>query len=323
MISMSYEEILEKIKKDTGKSDKEIEDRVKEKLDKLRDLISREGAIYIVANDLKVKIFDAIKREVKINKLMQGMNSIDVIGRIINIYDVREFKTDKREGKIGSFLLGDETGVARVVMWDTSHIKNIEDGKINVGDVVKIKNAYVKDNNGFIEVHMGNRASIEESDEDIIVNYNQNFNRKYIKDLQNNESVEIIGTIVQVFEPRFYDGCSECRRKVFLDDGKYKCEVHGDVERKIIPVFNVFLDDGTDNIRLVIFGDNVNKIVDNIERNFDELKGDVLGKQIKVEGRVNRNDMFDRLELIANNIEEINPEGMAKNILREIKNENI
>ncbi|MBU2634209.1 MAG: hypothetical protein KJ674_03105 [Nanoarchaeota archaeon] len=319
MMNLSYEEILGRIKKETGKSDEEIEEKVKEKLNKLGDLISKEGAIYIVANDLKIKIFDAIKRELKINKLLQGMNSVDVIGKVINVYDVREFKTEKREGKIGNFLIGDESGTAKVVMWDTTLIKKIEDGKIKVDDVVKIKNAYIKDNNGFMEIHMGNRATIEDCDEEINVNYNQNVSKKDIKDLQGGENVEITGTIVQVFEPRFYDGCTECRRKVFLDDGKYKCDVHGDVERKVIPVLNFYLDDSSGNIRVVSFGDNVSQIVSNVEKNFDELKDEVLGKQVKVNGKVNKNEMFNRLEMMSNNIEDVNPEELAKNVLNEVK----
>ena len=56
MIKLSYEQILEKINKQTGKSESEIEPLVNNKLKALSDLISKEGAAHIVANELKANL---------------------------------------------------------------------------------------------------------------------------------------------------------------------------------------------------------------------------------------------------------------------------
>lgn len=322
MFGLTYEGIINKIKEKTGKSNEEIEILIKQKLTKLSDLISKEGAAHIVANELKVKIFDKISKRLKIANIVAGMGSVDLIGKVVELYPVREFKTAKREGKVASFLLGDDSGVSRVVMWDLSHIKEIEDNNLQKDRVIEIKNAYVKDNNGFMEIHLGNRSKLNlECDEDINVNFNQEAKEiKKIIDVLPNETVKITGTIVQIFEPRFYEGCSECKRKASLEDGNYKCSVHGNIEPREIPVLNIFLDDGTNSIRIVLFDENAKKLVKNIkEISFDDLKNELMGKQLEITGNVKKNEMFNRLEIFSNDVEEINPESRAEQILKEIK----
>ena len=72
------------------------------------------------------------------------------------------------------------------------------------------------------------------------------------------------------------------------------------------------MDDGTENIRLVLFNENANKLVNSIEtlKNPDDFRDEVLGKQIRATGKVVRNDMFDRNEFMVNSLEELNPEEM-------------
>ena len=117
MISiLSYDELVNRIK-EKGFNEKEIERKINRKLEELSGLISREGAAHLIANELGIKIFEDIG-EIKINKIINGMRSIDVYGKIIINYGVREYKTEKRQGKVGSFLIGDETARIRVSVWD-------------------------------------------------------------------------------------------------------------------------------------------------------------------------------------------------------------
>lgn len=72
---------------------------------------------------------------------------------------------------------------------------------------------------------------------------------------------------------------------------------------------NVFLDDGSDNIRTVLFRNQAEKLLEITSEEFvkfkdepdkfEEVKTKLLGEQIKLRGRINKNDMFDRLEFIA------------------------
>lgn len=319
MFGLTYELIIQKIKEETGKSHDEIEFLVNQKIKTLGDLISKEGAAHIVANELKVKLMENISRRLNIKELVVGMNFVDIIGKVMDIYPIREFKTAKKEGRVVSLLLGDKTGIARVVIWDNSLIKEVENN-LKKDQTIEIKNAYIKDNNGFKEIHLGNRAKLDlNCNEEIEVNFNQEKELKKIKDLSPNENVKIIGTIVQIFEPRTYEGCIECKRKVSLEDGNYKCPVHGNTEIREIPLMNIFLDDGTDTIRAVLFDENYKKLVKDINSNFEEIKENILGKQVEVTGSIKKNEMFGRLEIFTNKIEEINPEQLSEQLLEEIK----
>ena len=329
MIGMTYEQIVEKIQKEKGLSLSEIELKIKKKLHDLADLISKEGAAYIVANELNVKIFEDFgKKTLKINQLMPGMAALNILGKVLEIYDVREFSNPTRKGKVASLLLADETGAIRAVFWDVNHINEIEKGNIKTDQTIKIKNAYVRDNNGFRELHLGNRASIdlnpEEKINEVNLNYQKNLIKKEIKNLKENEFATIAGTIVQVFEPRFYDACSDCGKKATFENEKQACKLHPNALIKKMPVFNFYLDDGTDNIRLVAFREHVNKLISNITEImvnpelFDNIRNELLGNQYQFSGKVVKNEMFDRKEFIVNNIEAVNINEVAEELVREI-----
>jgi ssDNA-binding replication factor A large subunit len=327
MIGLTYEQIIERIQKEKNISLEDIEIKVKIKLKELSDLISREGAAYIVANELGIKLFeDFSKKTLKINQLIAGIGSLNIVGKVLDIYQVREFNSNNRKGRVASLLFGDETGTCRVVFWDLNHIKEIENGNITRDKVIKVKNAYVKENNGFKEIHLGNRASLDLNPEEKIESVNTGIIRevikKQIKDLIPGEFASISGTIVQAFEPRFYDACAECGKKVNMET--MKCEMHPNSLPNKMPIFNFFLDDGTENIRLVAFRDNVVKLIGNIneiQNNpnfFDDIRANLLGTQYSFTGKVTKNEMFDRKEFIISSIEEIKPEEAAQEIIEEI-----
>ncbi|MEK6934420.1 MAG: OB-fold nucleic acid binding domain-containing protein [Nanoarchaeota archaeon] len=328
MFNISYEDIINKIKEEKDLSEEEIKIKVKEKLTKLSDLISKEGAAHIVANELGVKLFN-ISKELKVEGLISGMNNVIITGKVVQVNPVVEFKKENREGKVGSFVIGDETGVIRVAFWDTNHIKFIEDRKIKEGSILKISNAYVKSNNGFKELHVGNRGDVEIDPSGIEIEVQDkpsfDFVRKKITELSEGESnVGILGTIVQVFEPRFYEACPECNKKLENSNGKFSCKQHGQVSEVLVPILNVFLDDGTDNIRVVAFRNqaerllnlDLSKILEFRENpeSFNNIRDEILGKQLVIVGRVIKNEMFDRKELMAQRIIEVKPEELVKEL---------
>ena len=312
MFKLSYEDIIQKIIDEKGVSKEEIESKVNEKLKQLNDLVSKEGAAHIIANEFGVKIFDLEKKDFKIKDLFIGARNIDLVGKILRKYEVREFKTERGEGKVVRFMIGDETGGIMIVVWDTKVIDSLDN--FNEEQVVKVSNGYVRDNNGFKEVHLGKDSGIEISNEDVKVGeFKPQRQRKKINELNEGDFSEIAGTVVQVFEPRFYNACPECNKKI---DGK--CETHGDVVSVEVPIVNFFLDDGSDSIRVVTFRENAGKVlgVENIkESNFNEVRAEVLGKQLVVNGKVVKNEMMDRKEIIANDISELKAVEVANELI--------
>lgn len=332
MYKVSYEDIIKKIVQEKNISSNEIEERINKKIQQLNELISKDGAAYIVANELGIKIFDLNKKRYKVNELIIGMTSMEVLVKIVQKYDVIEFKKENRQGRVQSLLVGDETGVIRLVVWDESQLKLIEDAAEN--NLLLIKNGYMRENNGFKEIHLSRYSSVKINPEnefigDVVITMQKKFQRKKIKDLNVGDNVSIAGTIVQLFEPKFYNACPECNRKLNLEGEKYKCDEHGYVKENINPILNLFFDDGTENIRVVAFRNNVAKILglnneevkklkDDINK-FMEIREKVLGSQIIINGKANKNEMFDRIEFIADSIEEINVKEEINYLLSNLK----
>ncbi len=321
MLKFNYEQIVDKIIKEKGISKEEIDGKVNEKVKQLSDLISKEGAAHIIANQLGVKLFDNIDPEktMKIKEIPRGLSGISVLGKIMEVRDVVSFNKNGRTGKVVNFTIADETGFIRAVVWDEPIINEIEKGMFKMDDIVKIKNGYSRDNNGFVEVHLGSSSQLivnpkGESIGEVKMSRDK-LGRKKLDEVKEGDMVEVYGTVVQLFEPRFFHVCSKCEKKANEENGEFMCKEHGKVDAKKRGVLNFFFDDGSSNIRAVCFGDTIKGLIDYSDDDlenfssalFDVWRKEILGKQILVEGRINKNDMFDRLEFVARKIKEADP----------------
>ena len=141
---------------------------------------------------------------------------------------------------------------------------------------------------------------------------------------ENDQNVEILGTIVQVFDLRFFTVCPECNKRVYEKESGFECGAHGKVTPSYSYVMNVFLDDGTDNMRVVFWKNQAERLLGKTEaemlqfkddgQKFEEVKNDLLGNIVKLVGRVSKNEMFDRLEFNAQLVfPEPDPEEELKN----------
>lgn len=328
MIKIPYEEIILKVNESTKMSVTEIEERIDRKLKQLSGLISKEGAAHIVANELGVKIFEPLSGRLQIKNILAGMRDVETIGKVLQIYELREFSNETKSGKVASLLVGDETGTIRVVMWGSQadNVANIEQGFI-----VKIMGGYVRENKGRKEIHLNDRSQLiinpkGEVINEITLGYISG-NRKAIKDLNENDSeVELLGTIVQVFDLRFYEICPRCGKRAKPNIDLFVCNEHGNVIPTYSYVLNSILDDGTETIRCVFFRNHVEKLINLSQEqilkfriepaDFDSIKNELLGTIVKLNGRTNNNSLFNRLEFIVNNVDKNpNPEEELKRLI--------
>lgn len=321
MYKIPLAEIKEKIISSGKLHREELEARIKFKINELSGLISEEGAAHIIANELGIELIQE-KARLKVKEVYAGMRNVNTLGKVVRKYEVREFSKEDRTGKVCSLVLGDETGTIRVVFWN-EQVDLLE--KVQEGDILQIRDAYARENNNDREIHLGKEGSLiinPEGETVDVVRKSNAYERKTIGALQQNlDNVELLGTVVQVFDPHFFNVCPQCARKVVENDNKFQCHEHGDVQPVVSFVMNVVLDDGTGNIRTVfwknqtahLLGKEEQEVVaykDNLAA-FENVKTDLLGEQFKVMGKVKRNDMFDRLEfnvqmvLKANPLEEI------------------
>jgi replication factor A1 len=296
----NYQQLLELISQNSGISVEEIERKIEAKQAKLAGLISREGAAQVIAAELNIS-FD--KHTIKLSHIVPGMRKINVIGKIVQMYPIREYNKNGRAGRVGSFILADDTSNMRVVLWDENHIDLIADGKLFSDCVVEIANAGVR--NG--ELHLTSFSEINPSDKMIErVVLEKPMLQKLIYQFNPGEQVSTRGFIVQMFEPRFFEVCPECRKKVSeLND----CSEHGKVLPERRALLNFVIDDGSDSIRAVLFADQIEKIMsmDQLENAelFSQKKKNLLGKEMIFSGNVRRNAMFNNKEFIVNDIKEI------------------
>ncbi|MCD4759968.1 hypothetical protein K8R33_03700 [archaeon] len=325
MFGLKYEDIVEKILKEKEISKEDLDEKINEKISQLSDLISKEGAAQIVANQLGVKMSeDLTGKRLKIKEIPKGVGSVNAVGKVLQMYGVREFNKNGRSGKVANIVIGDETATIRVVMWDEKLISEIEEGNLNEGDILKVRNAYSRVNNGYNELHLGNKAQMEinPKGEKIGEVQNQVLERPSaevckICELKEGMFAELQGTVVQLFEPRHYLACPECNRKV-LPDGS--CKTHGAVSARKSSIVNIFFDDGSNNIRVVCFSNQAeqllgcknDKIAEASSEIFEGFKKEVLGKQLSISGRVTKNTMFDRLEFTSSDIKALDPAKMIE-----------
>ncbi len=315
MIQMPLDEIIAKIKEKGGLTEEQINKRISQKLKQLSGLISKEGAAHIIANELGIKLFE-IGGKLQIKNILTGMRNVEIAGRVRNIFPVNEFQTaEGRKGKVASLMVEDESGLIRLTLWH-GQTDNIE--KLKQGDIIKIVGGYVRENNGRKEIHLNERSKLVINTEgEVVGEYKRPVaERKEIKDLSEGDVAVLLGTVVQVFDPKFFTTCPECRKKPQQKDNLFICSKHGTIMPEWSYVLNLFLDDGSSNIRSVFFRDQVEKLLNKTKEEilkykdspeqFNEIKTELLGNIIKLEGRTVKNQFFDRLEFIANKVE-LNP----------------
>jgi hypothetical protein len=321
MINMPYEDIIRKIKEKQDITDEVLNAKIKKKMDQLSGLISKEGAAYIVANDLGVKL---VKTEglVKLKDVVAGQRNVEIAGKVSRMFDLIEFNKNDRKGKVRTMILADETAQMKVTAW---HDQTALYDTFKEGDIVKIKNGFVKSNQGQIETHLNNNSKITVNPPDIKIEGVQSFQkpevtRKKINEItESDQNVEVFGTVVQAYDPRFFEQCPECRKKPAMENGNFVCAQHGAITPMYGYVTNVMLDDGTDTLRAVMFKEQMQQLFKKTDdellafrtapEGFDELKREILGEQIIVDGRIIKNEMFDRLEIRSNKVKrDVNPD---------------
>ncbi|MBI2075658.1 MAG: DUF2240 family protein [Candidatus Aenigmarchaeota archaeon] len=299
------DELIKKISSFSGLEERDIRSKIIDKQAELSGMISEEGAAYIVAKELGVSLTRKQER-LKIENVVPGMQNADVVGKIIRAFPVKEFSTEKAKGRVRNIIVGDETGTARLSLWNDE----IEKFNFNDGDVVRIR-GFVRESLGGPEIRLGRYGLVQKSDEKIVVAARQ-VDRIKLSDLREGYYKEVRAVLVQVFESSpFYEVCAQCGSRI--KDGK--CEEHGDSKDYGLVVTGI-IDDSTDSMRAVFFNEHAEKILnlkkDEAKRLFDSKK-DVsavmqnvsLGTEYVLEGKAKKNDFFDRLEFVVNNIKSV------------------
>jgi hypothetical protein len=290
----NYDNLVERISKASGIVKEDIERKVEAKRAKLSGLVSREGAAQIVAAELGLNLE---QERLKISELVHGMKRSHVLGKIVQMGNVRAYNKNGKEGKVVNFLLADESSNVKVVLWDTNHISLVENGTIKVGDVIEISNANVRND----ELHLSSFGDIKlskEKFENVIAE--QVVGNKSIKDLKSGARAIVRAFIVQSFEPRYFDA-------------KGRDENSEKVEKRAL--LNVVLDDGSETIRAVMFGDTIKGLgltdeeIFSLEL-FEKKKKEILGEELIFHGNARNNNLYGTLEFYIDKILKVDADNL-------------
>ena len=306
MVIGNYEKIIEKIAKFSGLNPEEVNRRIEAKRAKLSGLISQEGAAQIVAAELGINFEN---EKLKIDELLPGMRKINICGKIIKLFPVRSFKTQKGDdGKVLNLVLADETSNIKVVLWDTNHIALVEKGEIKEDDVIEIGNASMREN----EMHLGSFSEFKKSTQKIEgVKTEKISKEKKISEFRIGDQLSVRAFVVQSFQPKFFEVSKETGRKMT------ESEKEKGVEAERRALINIVLDDGTETIRAVLFNENLSALgirdFDNPERLALQIEG-LLGKEMIFSGNVRKNNFFNNEEFIVDSLKEVNLDELITNL---------
>ncbi len=312
MSNGNFQSLIEKISRSSGLKEEEIAEKINLKQQKISGMISREGAAQIIAAELGVSLEN---EKSKIIEIVPGMRRVNVVGNVINISPVRSFVRNGQASKVANIVIADDTSNIKVVLWDANHIELIETGKISVGTSVEISNGSTRGN----EIHLGSFSEFRQSSETFSSLMTKKvFKEKNISDFEISDNAKTRAFVVQVFEPKFFNVCGECKKSVVSEADGFVCKEHGKVVPERRALMNIVLDDGTETIRTVLFHEKLGQMGVSADGEFSaQKKQEILGKEMIFYGNVKTNKFFNNPEFVIEEVEEIN----VDEILNRLENE--
>ncbi|MEM2878444.1 MAG: DUF2240 family protein [Candidatus Hadarchaeales archaeon] len=296
----------------------------------------------IEINPSGVDIKTPAQSQVNISELEPNMEALKIVGRIIEISAPRDFTDSSgRSGKVMSMIIGDQSGAVRVSLW---HRKAEEGSGLRVGDIVRLIDCYTAP--GLfepVEVHLEETGRIERVEDDagiprveVIRGMRERAKRTPIAEIGGEGArVQIRGTVVQVFNRRpFFEVCPSCGRSLGVEEREVTCRECGKVvtpEHR--PVLSLLLDDGTETLRVVMFGkiveDFLKKSSGEIYRMYhsaqstEEFYGglNLISRELVVTGVVRQDRFTNQPELRAYEVREAVPVDETRMLIEELKAE--
>ena len=106
--------------------------------------------------------------EAKVGELTPQSRAVNITAKVVSKTEIRDIPMgrDGSAHKVCDALIGDETGVVYLTLWDD----NIE--KVNEGDSVRVENGYVTLFKGNIRLNIGKYGKLEPAKEPLTVEVN-------------------------------------------------------------------------------------------------------------------------------------------------------
>ena len=298
-------------------------------------------AARVEINPAGVTVGELEPSRIRIGELEPGMDALEVIVRVVEVAGPREFtRADGSVGRVATLVIGDQTGTTRASLWQ-EHAEEVK--RIKTGDVVKLINCYSTVGLfGQPEIHLGKQGELEVNPSiaeelpsaDVLALAVAAPESADVASLQKEGMrAQLRGTIVQVFHRRpLFDVCPSCGRSLGSVDTSLMCEECGKVvkpEHRVVLSFVV--DDGTGNIRAVLFGGVAEKLLGmGAQEVFEQFKQardlvelydkfGLIGREVVLAGTTRYDKYFGQLELRVNDVQLPDPKKEARGLLEKIK----
>lgn len=246
-------------------------------------------------------------RLLKIGQLTADMQEVDVVARVLELGTMTEFERKGRKSQVASILVGDESGVVRLVLWD-AHANLLE--KLRVNDVIKVENGYVRKGlGGALELHLGwmGRVLLNPKNAEIAGR------REILKipllrisELRTGEPVELKVTLKEITEAKSVSVCRQCGE----EGAGVPCPKCGSSDIRMRHAIRARLADETGELEASLFGKSARKLV-GIRNLADDIqlstvvelkKGELLGKEMFLLGRLVEEKETKRKEFLVESV---------------------
>ncbi|MDH4213250.1 MAG: OB-fold nucleic acid binding domain-containing protein [Candidatus Odinarchaeota archaeon] len=283
-----------------------------------------------------------------IGDLTTNMWDVDIEGKAVTIYDVRNFtKKDGSEGQVRNVVIADQTSKIRVTFWEDDVDKI---AKVKEGDVIRILHGYTKEGfRGGLEFTVGRKAELVLNPKDSQLkqldlsqvsfeSVQTQASRVLIGDIDNGtvgKNVEICGIIVGIGQTGvIYQACPTCNKKLETTEDGYNCKSCGPVKNpEPRMLYKITVDDGSGSIKATLFGnigekllgmtaEEAHKIITKSGKEDEPLRltsDKILGRYVAMYGLVK--EFRDSLDISINGFEFADPVQEIKRLKGAIQKE--
>ncbi len=265
-MSDSVEELYQKLLA-SGFTEVELEKQVKNKAKEFGGFMSEQGILFVIAkengiylqsSDINEQLYKEFEEEIDyddftidISEIKEDMTNIVLLGKILQIYETREFtRKDGTPGIVGSFLLGDISQTIKVILWDDK-VNITKNEFFRKNELIRIIGGYCRmgrDSN--LEVHLGKKGRIVLSPQNVSKNAERKLNNLEYDQNQIDSPQKLTSKIKDLIERYKY---------IKIIQGLIQIEEFKEVNTKTGEktfLLKVILSDESKEIRVIIWGMN-------------------------------------------------------------------
>jgi replication factor A1 len=257
-----YQKLLE-----SGFSEEELERQVQSKAKEFGGFMSKQGILFIIAKengiflhspDINEQFYKEFEEEIDYDEftipaseVKEGMSNIVLLGKIIQIYETREFtRKDETTGIVGSFLLGDISQMIKVILWDDK-VEITKNKFFRKNELIRIIGGYCrKGRDNLLEVHLGRKGRIVLSPDNVNKNMEKKLNNLEYDQNQIDSPLKPTSKIKDLIER--YSYIKNVQGLIQIEEFK---EVNTKTGEKTF-LLKLILNDESKAIRVIIWGMN-------------------------------------------------------------------